>query len=289
MSGVFTPNTKSGVLKLRLGFYEDLTTAPIVVGIEGMVKSAIVRRGTLDEVRQLFAANEFEAALLPTPDALRAPNHCIIPCSASSALGASRLMLLLSRKLPTEIHRVLVDTEDWGADSLGRVLLAKKLGVRAEFVRSERPLDPATYNFAEDTSFDAYLLTGRNCFMVRREAFAFTMDLTQTWYEITKLPYVMHCWVVQKGRNIGTLEKEIGDVSRRNESSKDLVVKVAEKVKIAESGVKAVYEKALIGRFDNMTIQSIRQFAKELTLARILMTPQTAVYTPPVVKRAGAV
>lgn len=289
MSGVFTPNTKSGVMKMRLGFYEDLSTAPIVAGIEGMVKSAIVRRGTLDEVRQLFAAGEFEAALLPAVDALRAPNHCIIPCSAVSALGASRMMILVSKQLPTEIKRVLVDQEDWGADALAKVLLSKKVGVRPEFVRSDKPLDPATYNLTQNDGYDAYILTGRNCFFIRREAFAFSMDLTQIWYEIAKLPYVMHCWVVQKGRNIGTLEKEISDVAKRNETSKELVSKAAERSKIAESGVKAVYERALLMRFDNQTIQSIRQFAKELTMARVVLTPQTAIYSPPIAKRAGVV
>jgi predicted solute-binding protein len=291
MSGVYGSSSKtSSSLKMRLAYFEDITTLPIVLGMDGIVKSAIVRRGTLQEVRDLYQNGDIEVALLPTPDALRANNSVLVPASATSAVGASRMFMLFSKKLPTEIKRVLVDENDLGSEFLARMLLSKKLMMRPEFVRSKKPLDPAEYDLMQPDGFDAYLLVGRNCFFVRRDAFAFSMDLTMAWYELTKLPYVINCWVVRKGLVLGTMEREIGDVARRNEASRELVQKSAERSRVMESGVRAVYEKALISRFDPQVIASLRLYAKELMMSRILSVQPMAVYTPPAtMKKAGTV
>ena len=116
------------------------------------------------------------------------------------------------------ISRVLVDREDYGATNLARLLFSKKLMVRPEFYRSTVELDPATYNLFQNDGYDAYLITGKNAMRVRKDQFSFAWDLTLAWYEFTRLPYVIHCWVSKRGIKLLKLDKELGDLARRNEA-----------------------------------------------------------------------
>lgn len=285
MSGMYGAVGKPGSVKARLGFFEHITTLPVVTGIDGVVKSAVLRRDNYDTIVDLFRAGDLEGGLLPIDQVLAAANCVIIPGSACSTMGASRLFFLVSKKLPTEIRRVLVDRDEMGGTTLGKLVLAKKLMIRPEFIRSEQHLDPSRYDLAQDDGYDAYLLVGRHGFMVRKEAFAFSLDLTMAYYELCRQPYVINAWVVRKGLNLGPLDKEIGDAARRNDGNRDLVPRAAEKLGVAESAVRAVYEKALNTRFDPQVIASIRNYARLLTQERLLPVHTVMIYTPPAAAR----
>lgn len=271
--------SKPGVSKLRLAYFDDMTTLPIVHDLEKVVKTANCRRMTLAEVRRTVAADECDVALLPTPEALRLPKVSVVPCSALSLLGPSRLFMIFSKVVPTEITRVLVDQEDYGTSLLAQTLFAKKMMVRPEFVKSTVPLDPQNYDLSGRDGFDAYLLTGKNAMVVRKEVFTFSWDLSLAWYEYAKLPYVLHCWVARKGANLNRLDKEIGDVARRNEGSGDIANKSADRVGVSQSGMKTIYERAVRTAFDGNAVTSLRRFAQDLQQARIVQLPPMTVYT----------
>jgi predicted solute-binding protein len=261
---------------------------PLVYGAEGIVKSGITRRmQNLEEVRTAFQAGDLEVALLPTIEILQMRDVVVIPGCSSATLGASRLITLFSKRLPGEISRVLVDSEDLGATPLAQLMLSKKIGIRPEFFHSTIPLNPASYDLSQDDGYDAYLLTGRHCFFVRRDQFAFTMDLTLAWYEYTRLPYVLHLWAAKKTARIGALEKELGDVARRNEGNNETAQKAAERLGVTESGVRAVYEKALVTVFDAVITQSFRKLGQELASNRIVQTGNIPLYTAPVAALGG--
>lgn len=282
MSNVVGGRKPSSSLKIRMGYYEEMSTLPIVNGIDGVVRSAVLKRGDLEETREGFHAGELDAALLPMSDAITIPNVQIIPGSLVAAMGASRMMFLVAKTmLPTEIQRVLVDMNDIGSEITARLLLAKKLMIRPEFYKSDKPLNPETYDLTQNDGYDAYLLTGRNSFSIKKSAFTFTMDMTMTWYEMTKLPFVLHLWVIRPGYNIGRLDQELADCAKRNEGDSQLAVKSAERLGIAESGVRQAYQKALFTRFDAPSVQSIRQFARFLSQEKIAAVPPTRIYQPP--------
>ena len=136
--------TRSTPLKLRVGYSDDFTTMPLVYGIDGILKGGVGRRyQSMQEVRQSFQNGECEVALLPVADVLRMKEPVVIPCSSCSTLGASRLLTVFSKKLPTEIRRVLVDQEDLGATPLAQLMMQKKLQIRPEFIPATFPLDRA--------------------------------------------------------------------------------------------------------------------------------------------------
>ncbi|MCC6546308.1 hypothetical protein IT570_03980 [Candidatus Sumerlaeota bacterium] len=277
--------SKPGTMKLRLVYFDDLTTLPVVHDLDKVVKSANARRMTLPEVRKTVAADECDIALLPAPEALRLPSVSVIPCSAVSLLGPSRLFMIFSKVVPTEISRVLVDQEDYGTTLLAQTLFARKMMIRPEFVRSSHPLDPQTYDLSGKDGFDAYLLSGKHAMVVRKEVFTFTWDLTMAWYEYAKLPYVLHCWVARKSANLLRLDKEIGDVARRNEGSSDVASRSADRAGVSSSGMRTIYERAIRTTFDGNTVTSLRRFSQELQQARIVAFPQMTVYTESSVRR----
>lgn len=274
--------SKPAITKLRLGYYEDFTTLPITYMFETMVKSAVLRRGSVADLRAAMLKDEFEIVLLPTVEALKIPNSVIIGCSAVSAVGASRLFTIYSKVSPGDIRRVLVDTDDLGSTQLAQILFARKMMTRPEFVRCETPLDPNAYDFGANDGFDAYLGVGRNCQLIRRDAFTFTWDLTLAWYEYCNLPFVLNCWVGKRGLKLGKLEREIQDVARRNENVDDITKKAAmQMTNVSQSSVRAIYEKALTASFDNTTLTAIRKFGQELVQGRILAVPPVTLHVEP--------
>jgi predicted solute-binding protein len=242
---------------------------PVTNGLDSIVKNAQVRRATLNEVREAARKGDAEIALLPTSDAFGLANYSIIPCCVVAAAGASRLFTVFAKCLPTEIRRVLVDPEDLGAVNLAKFLFAKKLMVRPEYYRAEKTIDPGEYDLKGKDGFDAYLLCGRHSFHVRRDAFAFTWDLTLAWYEYARLPFVIHCWVVKKGVQLGRVERELADAARRNLHNDDAAARAAEKLQMSQSSVTAVYEKALWTEFNSTMVTSLRRYAQELAQNRI--------------------
>lgn len=278
--------TRSTPLKLRVGYSDDFTTMPLVYGIDGILKGGVGRRyQSMQEVRQSFQDGECEVALLPVADVLRMKEPVVIPCSSCSTLGASRLLTVFSKKLPTEIRRVLVDQEDLGATPLAQLMMQKKLQIRPEFIPATFPLDPTKYNVMQDDGFDAYLMSGKHCFLVRRDLFTYTMDLTLAWYEYTRMPYVINVWVTRKGLKLQNVDKELGDVARRNEGSAETPTKAAERLGVSESGVRAVYSKAMVTSFDALITQAFRRFGQEISVNKVFAVQPVSIYVPPVARK----
>jgi predicted solute-binding protein len=261
--------TRAKIMKARVAYFEDYTSMPVVAGIDSVVKSAVLRREPMGDMLKLLTSEECEVALLPAIECLKSANLAVLQAPCVAVRGASRLFMLYSNRLPTEIHRVLVDKEDYGVTPLAQLLFRKKLMIDPQFFHSNTPFTPGEFSFGENADYDAYLVTGRNCFFIRSNAFSFTWDLTQVWFEYSQLPFVVHCWATRRGVPLGSLDKELGDAAKRNETSKDVATKAADKWGISQSGVSAVYTRAITTNFDAMAIQGIRRYAQELNAARI--------------------
>lgn len=272
-------SNKAKVLKFRLGYFEDYTSMPVVTGLEGSVRSVVPRRGGISETIEMLHAGELEIALVPAVEAMRTGNYQVIPASCCATLGASRIFMLFSNKLPTEIQTVLVDAQDYGITPTAKLLLNRKLMINPAFRRSSQPMAPGSFNFGEHGDVDAFLVTGRNNLFIRPDAFSFSLDLSQTWYEYCNLPLVMHCWVMRKGLSLPGTDKELLEVARRNERNGDVAEKSAEKWGVSASGVSAVYNKAYQTIYDPSMTQSLRKLGQDLNQARILPVRPISIHT----------
>lgn len=261
---------------------------PIVSGLESTVKGATPRRGELGEITDAMNSGNLEVALLPAIEAMRTGAYQVIPSSCVAVVGASRLFNFFSNKLPTEISRVLVDKEDYGIIPAARLILQRKLMINPEFVSSPTPMAPGAFAFGDHNGVDAYLVTGKNNLFIRQDAFSLSLDLTHAWYEYCRLPFVIHCWAVRKGVKLLGVDRELTELAKRNEGSREIAEKSAEKWGVSQSGVSAVYSRAYTTGFDAQIVQSLRKLGQDLNQARITPVRPVSIYSPTARKVPGA-
>lgn len=261
----------------RLGFFEDLCSYPVVAGLGSVVRSAVPKPIGDVEVRGAMRENILDVGLVPVWDAMVNPNLNVLGASVISVTGPSGMFMVVSKVLPGEINHVLVDRNDYGVAELAGLMLYNSVRTRPEFHPSEVPLDPFRFNFREDPH-DAYLVTGRNSLFMRKDAFAWTMDITQAWHDWTKLPFVALCWAAKKGAPLGTLEKELIEVAKRSIGEMDSVARrVAEPLGIPHMGIQAFLTRVLKTDMTPNELTSMRRFQKELVSGGY--APQTAAIT----------
>lgn len=268
---------KAKVLKFRLGYFEDYTSMPIVTGLEGAVRSVVARRGGIEETTEMLHKGELEIALVPALEAIRMGGLQIIPASCCATLGPSRMFMLFSNRLPTEIQTVLVDKQDYGFTPVAKLLLKRKLMINPSFQMSPQPMAPGTFNFNDQA--DAFLVTGKNNLFIRPDAFSFSLDLSQVWYEYCRLPLMIHCWAMKKGISLPGTDRELLDVARRNERSSEVAAKSAEKWGVSASGVSAIYNRAFQTVYEPPMTQSLRKLGQDLNQARILHIRPISIYS----------
>jgi predicted solute-binding protein len=278
---------KAAPARARVGFFEDLTVKPLTFGIETQVRSASLRRGSVDELRTLLANDELEAALLPTWDFLQIGGLQLIPGTCVSTYGAANMFLLCSKVLPTEITRVLVDHESFGARSLASIVLPQQMSVRPEFTRSPVPLNPRTYNFEADPH-DAFLVVGDNALLIDRSKFAWVWDLSAAWAKYSEVPLVMHVWCCRRGVYLRGLPDELARTAAANQKDLEVMVtKEAERLNVARPGMELIFRHALRTAYSTVELTALRRFVRELANAQLLPgSVQFNVYRDPSGTRA---
>jgi predicted solute-binding protein len=279
MSTIGAASRGSTARRLRIGYFEDLTTRILTYGIDKAISSAGTRRGTVSDVRAWLDAGEVDVALLPAWDFLQLDRLDLIPGAAFSTTGPGNIMLLCSKVLPTEIRRVLVDHESFGARSLLEILLPSQTGVRPDVTRAAEPLDPARLDI-EQAPFDAFLFVGDNALRVKRSAFAWVWDLGAAWQGQMQSPLVIHVWCCRKGVFLRGLDAELAVMARSNlKGVAEIAARDAERL----GANPEILNRLLAGVFrwegGPLQITALRLYVRELSKVRLLQKPrQFALY-----------
>lgn len=274
------------LVRARLGFWEDLTTFPIVGGIDNVVKGANLKRGTPTEIRAALAEGELDAALVPTSEFLTNSQLSLINTACLSVNGQSNLFLLVSKVFPGEISHVLVDAEDLGATPLAELALMRQIHTRPQFHRSEVPIHPHTHDFHSDPH-DAFLLVGENALFAKKALFTWTCDLTNSWHQLTGLQFPIFVWACKRGMNFGPLDKELGDVPKRALSQLEgFSRRESERLGIPPATLDFFISRILRSDFGPPEMTALRRFGRELQTAELVPPlPQAQVYAPPPARR----
>lgn len=269
--------TSAPGLKPRLGYFEHLTTMPATFNIEGLARAATCRRVTLQEVwTSLDAIGDLELGFLPAAEALKSNKLQIVPSACVSVLGQSNLFVIASRVFPGEIQSLVVDQDDFGIADLAVAMLAQKAMVRPRLERSEVPLDPRSFDFKND-GHDAYLLCGYSSLLIRRDAFAWTLDVSQAWHDLTKLPLVVHVWAARKNMNLGKVDRELTEVAQRsNYEVPAMARREAEKQGIPPAGLEQFLSRILRTDMGPQEMTALRRYVKEVAAIQ----PEFPPYSP---------
>lgn len=199
-----------------------------------------------------------------------------------SVFGPSNVFLLCSKVLPTEIRRVLVDYESYGARSLGHILLPAQMGVRPDFIRSDVSLNPREFDFDADPH-EAYLLVGENALLANHSKFRWIYDLGKGWHGLTSSPFVFHVWACRRGVDLKGVEKELADTVKMNiQGADDYISKERDRLHVG-AGLEVIFKRILRTECGPAEISALRHYVRELMRAQVVKgASQFQVYRPPV-------
>jgi len=171
--------------RLEKGPFKILPVAPRRMGL-------LQERGLIDA--GLFSLRDY----LRQADTLELMGWCI------ATRDQVKSVMLFSKEGWADLEGKTIAITDDTATSvkLLRVLLAKKYGVRAKFVRLHSGVNDCS-------GYDAVLLIGDEALRRNKsglDGFELVFDLAREWYDWQKLPFVFAVWAVRK--NVPEKEKE---------------------------------------------------------------------------------
>ncbi len=178
--------TLEGKRMLRFGCVPYLNAKPLIEGLAGVVLRPPV------QLAELLLKGRVDAALVPSVDVLRF-GLAYVPGIAIASHGPSDSVRLHLRRPLDRVRTVLLDRASRSTNTLTRILLEKRYGMRPRYV-SREPADAAVT--IGDASF--------------REYGCPSLDLASEWREWTGKPFVFAVWAHEKDHpQVGAIRKAV--------------------------------------------------------------------------------
>lgn len=186
---------KNVVQPLRIASVSFLNARPLIYGLENDPALALlldVPSRLIDHLRDGRA----DVALLPTIDFQRLDGLKVIP-SAGIGCNGPTLTVRLFAKIPlAKIQSVAVDPDSHTSVALARILLARRFGIRPEFVDRSR---------ASERDDQAQLLIGDKVICEEPPGYPHQHDLGDEWKKMTGMPFVFAIWTARQDAELGDL------------------------------------------------------------------------------------
>jgi len=258
--------------KLRISAISYLNTAPLMWDFEhGTHPFAQIAKGwgTQFEISytlpsgcaQALAEGTADIGIIPAAAYAAIPGLQILPDVAIASRRAVASILLVSQ-LPVELVRtVALDTSSLTSVALTKVLFAKWLGGRREFV----PMEPNVEAMLERC--DAGLLIGDPALKVDRARYH-TLDLAEEWIRYTGKPFVFAFWAVREealreadaGWDLARIFRESRDHGLQKENLDQIAREWAPRVGLSENGVREYLTQSIHYQLDAGCLEGLRLF-----------------------------
>jgi len=176
-------------MSIRLGAVTYLNARPLVYGLERSDRFSI-RYDIPSECARLLHAHETDLGLIPSIECLRGPvPYALVPGPAVISRGRVASVAMYTRRDPTDIRTIAMDTSSRTSVALAAILLKRRFGVTADPSPMAADLD------AMLSRADAALIIGDTALFLDHEAAgACKIDLGEEWTAETGLPFVYACW-----------------------------------------------------------------------------------------------
>jgi chorismate dehydratase len=186
---------KRGASPIRIGAVEYLNTRPLVYGLEqGLGRGAIeLSYAVPSALADRMAEGALDVALLPIVELARLGDLELVPGLGIVTFGASRSVLLVSRRPVEELRSVALDRDSRTSNALTQVLFANVWRREPEFSLGPASLDDAL------AGHDAAVRIGDKALFEPLPDGALVYDLGEVWTEHTGLPFVFAAWAARPG------------------------------------------------------------------------------------------
>lgn len=199
---------------VRLGAVEYLNTKPLVYGLDRNPRFAI-RYDVPSRCAALLHEGAVDLGLIPSIEYLRGPEaYWIVPGLAITSRGPVASVAMYTRRDPTDIRTIAMDTSSRTSVALVTVILSRVFGVRPRPTPSSPDLDQML------AGADAALIIGDNALLLdHQSAGATKVDLGEVWTGSTGLPFVYAFWTGREGAvtaaDVGAMQQALAEGERR--------------------------------------------------------------------------
>ena len=183
------------VKKLRIGAVPYMNAKPLIYGLDQHP----------DEIEMVFEVpsllpgmlnnDQIDVAIIPSIEYFRTGNYAIIPDISIASLGTVESVKIFSKVPLQNIRSAALDKSSLTSCALTRILLKEQYHLSPQYSQWNKQYD------IEGTDTDAVLIIGDNALKIIDNGYI-TLDLGQSWYEFTGLPFVYALWVVKRDRHI---------------------------------------------------------------------------------------
>lgn len=192
---------------VRIGAVSYLNAKPLYYRLTEFAPGARLEMDLPSRLADRLAQGDLEVALIPSVEYLRGASlgYEILPGFAIAARGAVRSVRLFGRVPFDRVGRLALDAGSRTSQTLARIWLDARFGVRPGQVELLPMGVPA-----QESTADAVLVIGDRAMKVPEESFHSVVDLGEAWKEMTGLPFVFALWVVRPGVDLGDLPEALG-------------------------------------------------------------------------------
>ncbi len=171
-----------------LGAPPFLNCRPLIYGIEKEVKLAVPSRLTA-----LFQKRQLEVVLMPVVEFFRNPRALLLPEMAIASNGPVHSVRFFYKNKPEEVKKVALDSASKTSEMLLRLILKEKYGLTPDFSPTSVKIDFL------NSVYDGILVIGDPA-LEMVDQFP-SLDLGGVWKEMTGLPFVYACWMMDKDQD----------------------------------------------------------------------------------------
>jgi len=181
-------------MPIRLGAVSYLNTRPLVHGLDGQPERFAVRFDVPSRCAELLSENKVDLGLIPSIEYAQNADYRIVPGVSIASTGPVASVALFSRRQPSEIGTIALDTSSRTSIALLKILCAQWFEIEPRYV----PMEPDLAAMVKKC--DAALVIGDNALFADHDALGLEkIDLGEEWVGMTGLPFVYAFWTGRPG------------------------------------------------------------------------------------------
>ena len=203
---------------IRLGAVGYLNARPLVYRLDRSPNFSL-RFDIPSKCAELLHGGDIDVGLIPSIEYLRGKPMAIVPDIAIASRGAVTSVMLYTTRPIDQVGSIAMDTSSRTSVALVRVLCAKLFKIAPTF----EPLGPNLETML--ASHDAALLIGDPALFEPRAASHDVIDLGETWFRFTGLPFVYAFWAGRPDALTPAHVKELQDTRDRGLANADEVAR----------------------------------------------------------------
>ena len=181
--------------KLRIGAVPYMNAKPLIYGLDQHPDEIELVFEVPSLLPNMLNSDQIDVAIVPSIEYFRNGNYAIIPDISIASIGTVESVKIFSKVPIQNIRSAALDKSSLTSCALTKIILKEQYHISPQYTQWNKQYDITS----ADT--DAVLIIGDNAMKTIDNGYV-TLDLGQSWFEFTGLPFVYAVWVVKGNRHI---------------------------------------------------------------------------------------